>query len=746
MALLQYFKKIGFIAVVLLVFPPLDSSAFQSTVGMYPLNINVNWEQHLFDIGFFSSDNYGSYPYCPFEAETIYRGGGNTGKCSQSDAYTMSPLSSSVQVGFAFDLNVNEDFKLVTPDGITVSDEVCAGDKFKYVKGVDKGEYWWRGGCDDSPPIYWVDDLDKFFNDLMDYHNKTITGVSDVCVSYKDLGADGFTDGLTGIPQYKGLSFPYGDACSFLFSDENGTEEKNLDAGILSSDLREILDSRAENLWVNRGLITDMTIPANIAVKKISPREWQIPYSTEDFDSNYKLILKKVRNDISACMYYDGLPSDENYNPLNDSSTPMIPVGSLVCSLSGGLDTNGLIKQGDYYSVQNTSRIQINTGLPIRCTYYWYGSFPNAGMSPGIIFDNGVQLQTCDFYRFRVPSITWNMDPEAFNESMIRDPFWVGKIVLEKNITVVMPRTPKIEVSVAGAENIKFSESNTLRILIKNTGDVNVSIKSVYSKPEGKLVSCDAETLAPGQQAECLLSVTPVQGQGLSIQVLYDYKSCGRSQTGLITKTLIDSKVFRTVLKEQSYLMGVHGQCDNSYYSCYSASEGALFAGYKCFKTANGFYAPATERFNMRFDLSEITKDAQIIGATLHLKASEIGKTQTVQVYSVDKIPEAVKCLPGGDICTKPYCGECKPLFDIAGTLASSTEISTAGPYSFDLTSLLKEKIAGGGIVSLQVRGVEGLWETKGQNSCSIENEWDKLDTSFDAGGREGPYLEIVYK
>ena len=243
-----------------------------------------------------------------------------------------------------------------------------------------------------------------------------------------------------------------------------------------------------------------------------------------------------------------------------------------------------------------------------------------------------------------------------------------------------------------------------------------------------------------------MLSVTPVQGQGLSIQVSYDYKSCGRSQTGLVTKTLIDSKTFRPVLKEQSYLMGVHGACDNSYYSCYSASEGSLFAGYKCYKTASGFYAPATERLNLRFDLSNIPKNAEILGAKLHLKASEVSGIQTANVYSVSKIPEAVKCLPGGDICTKPYCGECKPLYDIDGTIASSAEISSAGQYSFDVTNSVKEKLAGDSMVSLQVRGVEGLWESQGPSSCTVENEWDKRDVSFDAGGRDGPYLEIAYK
>ena len=192
--------------------------------------------------------------------------------------------------------------------------------------------------------------------------------------------------------------------------------------------------------------------------------------------------------------------------------------------------------------------------------------------------------------------------------------------------------------------------------------------------------------------------------------------------------------------------MGVHGACDNSYYSCYSANEGSLFAGYKCYKTASGFFAPATERFNLRFDLSDIPKNGAVLGAKLYLKASDVSKKQAINVYSADKIPEVVKCLPGGDICTKPYCGECKPLYDLDGTVASSAEISSAGQYSFDVTSPVKEKLASDGIVSLQIRGADGLWESQGQSSCTIENDWDKRDISFDAGGRDGPYLEIVYR
>ena len=382
--------------------------------------------------------------------------------------------------------------------------------------------------------------------------------------------------------------------------------------------------------------------------------------------------------------------------------------------------------------------VDISYEYHVRCMYYLYTDLADFlgchGFKAPMVLQAGPDATVDD----------WGTENIFYNSS--EDFFRIGTIGINKTIKVVEPAKAKVEVSVAGSDKIKFGESNTLRALVKNTGEIAVSIKSVYSKPEGTLISCDAEALMPGQQAECLLSVTPVQGQGLSIQVSYDYKSCGRSQVGLVTKTLIDSKTVRPVLKEQSYLMGVHGACDNSYYSCYSASEGSLFAGYKCYKTSNGFYAPATERFNLRFDVSEVPKNAEILGAKLYLKASEVGGKQSINVYSVEKIPEVVKCLPGGDICTKPYCGECKPIYDLSGSLSSSSDVPQTGSYSFDISEIVKGKVTSDGIVSLQIRGAEGLWERLGQSSCSVGNDWDKRDISFDAGGRNGPYLEVVYR
>ncbi len=626
-------KKSAFLAAVLVVLCCSNSYAFESQ--MMPVSLSDSWM-------YYECLRLGLDVFCYTD---------------KARPFPMNySLISSRYVILGDYLTVPEDMKLVSSDGSVVDDEICAGEKVRAVKGVDKGEYWDYGGFLDSPPVYWVDDVEKSFEDIVGYGIRT--GFTEECSVDKDAGVpDGSIDPVTGVPIYTTFGYP---------------------------------------------------------------------------------TLK----------------------------------GATICSLKDkGVSSEGFDKIGDWYAAKGKGMARFTANYSVECVYYVYAlgytdpyTFGNYNLSdyPGGIDELIKEIYSCPykplFSIIREPTINL-MGGVIRNDSndykgtgvlsepkSLEDLFRTGNIGIDKEIKVVSTANPKVDVSVVGADNVSFGSPNTFRALVKNTGDVNVSIKSIYSKPEGKLISCDAESLAPGQQAECLLLVTPVQGQGLSVEVSYDYKSCGRSQVGLVTKTLIDSKTVRPVLKEQSYLMGVHGACDNGYYSCYSASEGSLFAGYKCFKTSNGFYAPASERINMRFDISEVPKNAEILGAKLYLKASEVGEKQTINVYSVDRIPEVVKCLPGGDICTKPYCGECKPLYDLDGTVASSAEISSARQYSFDVTNSVKDKLQGDGIVSLQIRGAEGLWESQGQSSCTIENDWDKRDISIDAGGRDGPYLEVVYR
>ena len=527
--------------------------------------------------------------------------------------------------GMLLKITVPEDFKFVDSFGNVVGDEICVGETVSVMKGVNKGEYWSDGGHEDSPPIYWVDDVEKVMDDVLDYssNNPDWSGWE---LSSLDNCEDGHLDELVKAP----LSTL--NSASTWFSPYPYL-------GVFLCDMRKVSG--------------DTEYSSGLTVDKLGELNLSYTY--------------KVR-----CMYY--LSATKYYSDCVLHKTPMI--------LQAG---------------------------------------------PDATFND------------------WGTHNIFFNSS--EDFFKIGEIGLKKRVKVVEPLKPKVEVSVAGADSIKFGESNILRVLVKNTGDVNVSLKSVNSRPLGKLVSCDAGVLKPSQSGECLLSVTPKLGDGVSVQVSYDYKSCGKSQIGLETKTLIASKVLEPVLSEQSYSLGVHGGCENSYYACNKAdTQPSLFAGYKCYKTSNGFYTPTTERFNLKFDLSTLPKGLVISGARLNLYSNTVGKSQSVGVYSVDMDWKSVQCVPGGDICARPYCSECAPVYDLGGVLQSGQLVSSADRYSFDVTELIKDKyVKGDSSVSLQVRGVEGLWESGGQSMCSVPDNWENLDVSFDSVSGNGPYLEIVY-
>ena len=126
---------------------------------------------------------------CPFEYATMY------GYPCAPDANWYAQSS-----GLVAEITIPNDLKLVTQDGHVIKDEICAGDKFKFSKGVEKGEFWQRGGHIDTPPIYWVDDIEKLVLDIMDYHDKTTTTGEYI---WSNLQVpDGYVDDVAGIPVY----------------------------------------------------------------------------------------------------------------------------------------------------------------------------------------------------------------------------------------------------------------------------------------------------------------------------------------------------------------------------------------------------------------------------------------------------------------------------------------------------------------------------------------------------------------
>ena len=665
-------------------------------------------------------------------------------------------------------ISIPEDLKFVGSDGYVLGDEVCVGDTFTLSKGENRGEFWLDGGAMDTPPVYWVDDVEELAYSL----------VKTKVQKHKAMQTTYPRTPLKKIFSLSGLLYyATNDTPNLLNSNEQ------------QADLRKYLK---ETGYVKE---SDQLVGAQ--------------YSTPDYDINDPSSLKYIlitkggseigRIHLTNSLYPDnlnGTGSDVVYgshavvmlggkeiatflldyqfdafieagaakgsiiDPLTGIPVYRLPNmgvdGAVVCSMKGGISVRGAVDEGGgNYKITSKDSAGYTGNYLAECMFYFYGMQGTGAFGgeqsyfliqmPAVRIYDGKYLDMI-YCKFDSASFTLTC-PEriAFNPTSVEELFRAGGIYLDKTWQVVEPAKPGIVVSFPGAENIKFGESNNLRALVKNTGNVNILFKSINSRPVGKIVSCDFDVLSPGKEGECLFSVAPRLGEGVYVQFSYNYKSCGRGQVGLVSKTLIESSVFTPVLSEQAYSIGVHGGCENSYYACQSASGGGtMSAGYKCYKTSAGFYTPAVERFMLGFDLSGLPKDKQISGAKLHLAASSVNRAQSISVYSVSPVSE-VNCVPGGDVCTQPYCGECAQVFDVKGSIISSVDVSVGGDYVLDLASAAKDAIGKGGKLYLQIRGAEDTWTREGETSCKITDGWDQRDAVFN-GGADGPYLEIIYK
>jgi hypothetical protein len=195
----------------------------------------------------------------------------------------------------------------------------------------------------------------------------------------------------------------------------------------------------------------------------------------------------------------------------------------------------------------------------------------------------------------------------------------------------------------------------------------------------------------------------------------------------------------KAVASTQSYGMEVSGDCSNKYYSCYTPNrDGKYIAGEQCYNTVDKYRTDAGARFTLKYDLATLKKGLGISSVRLYLTADDIASPQDIVAYSADNNWEGANCIPGGDICTQPYCPECMQAQNLAGTLLSSTHVETPGKYFLDVTQYVKEKYAAGEqYVTLQIRGAE----TKA--SCDKLGDWTRNDISFNAQD-SAPYLKIL--
>jgi len=541
-------------------------------------------------------------------------------------------------------ITIPEDLKLVTKDGSVVGDELCAGDLFSFGKGVNKGEYYDDGGNMDTPPIYWVDNVEDVVNKIMDYHRSRTLTASEVTSS--PMPQDGFVDPLTSIPVY------------------------------------------------NTAYIT----------------------------------------------------------------------GRMICSVSNTMTyVQGTVKEGDYYKVTGKGDILFNAIMPVECMYYYYGGEGSiitaddltSGKTDSMLDMGSPMTGKNPYLTLKLPQVIKKgpdatlVDSTAQNVlyNSVEDFFRVGSIAINKKIKVVSASNAQIVVTVSGMDEIKPGASNDLRVLVKNAGDADVEIKKISASVSNKFVLCDSAMIKPNEEAECLITVTPQIGQGLKVDVDYEYKSCGRTKTGSVSKVLIESTAVAPAASAQIYSIDVHGDCENSYYGCYAPDkDGKFAAGYKCYNTGDQYYSPVKERFNLRFVLPDLTSKT-VLGASLNLFATNVNRAQEVRVFSgkVDWTPTS--CSASGDICSQPYCEQCAPSFDFAGGVQRSAQTISGGKVSFDLSDQVKEAYSGGlSTLSLQLRGEEDVWASAGKDSCGRKDDWVKQDVEFAGSVGSKPYLEIVYK
>jgi hypothetical protein len=414
--------------------------------------------------------------------------------------------------------------------------------------------------------------------------------------------------------------------------------------------------------------------------------------------------------------------------------------GRLICSMgSSQTGISGVSKEGGYYKVTGGSDVLFGASMPVECMYYYFGEQNVFGYSA-----------------YRLPQII-NKGPDAdftsatamnnlFNTKS--DFFRVGSLSVNKTIKVVKPAMGGAAIDVVGADGIKYGSTTDLRVLVKNTGDTEITIRRIYANCDYKLISCDQDKVAVGGTADCLISITPKTGQKPVLTLGYEYKSCGKARTGIFPKALMDSKTLTPKTSLQVYSIGVHSGCENNYYGCVpSDREGNLIAGYECYNQNGKYYSAGKERFNLKYELPDLSSKT-ILGASLTLSAGRVNKPQTLTLYSADSGWEPATCRAGGDICTQPHCGECKGLFDMPGGQLAQTKAASMGLLSFDISSHIKEAYSRGDtVLSFQVRGEEDLWETGGgAESCGGINEWSELDVEFQGAGGMQPYLEIFYR
>jgi hypothetical protein len=303
----------------------------------------------------------------------------------------------------------------------------------------------------------------------------------------------------------------------------------------------------------------------------------------------------------------------------------------------------------------------------------------------------------------------------------------------------------RISLSISDSDSLKYGQISTLKVLVNNAGDAQATINKVSATLGYKFLSCDSYNVNPKERTECRITVSPIRGKVLSVQLDYGYVSCGRTRVAQVQIVVLESKELSPSEIAQVYAIDVHGGCENSYYACSSpSSSGGYSAGYKCYNENGNYYSPTKERVNIKFDLPEVSSIV-LYGAGLRISVTSVNKVQDVSLYRIGSSWKPVSCVAGGDICTQPYCGECEALYSASGSLISK-KLSAGGDIYFDITEAVSKAYSSGQkTLSLQLRGEEDVWESSGSASCGGRNSWRTQDYEIRGDNYIGPRLTLDY-
>ena len=304
----------------------------------------------------------------------------------------------------------------------------------------------------------------------------------------------------------------------------------------------------------------------------------------------------------------------------------------------------------------------------------------------------------------------------------------------------------RISLSISDAGSLKYNQMSTLRVVVSNAGDTDATISKVSASLGYNFLSCDSYNVLPNQHTECRITVSPVPDKALLVLADYNYVSCGRTRVAQAQISVFESNELSPSESDQAYSIDVHGGCENSYYACSASSNsGKYSAGYKCYNKDGNYYSPAKERVNIKFDLPSVSSIV-LYGAKLKLSVTQVNKIQDLSLYKIGSTWKPVSCEAGGDICTQPYCGECKALFDASGSIISSNRIYSTGDVSFDVTDAVRKAYSSGQkTLSLQLRGTEDIWDSSGSASCGGRNAWQTQDLEIRGDDYSGPRLTLSY-